>query len=297
MIDCVLIVVAYRSTAALGRLLESVPDAVDGLSWHVVVVNNDPTADLADVVGAHAHAQLVESGANIGYAGGLNRGLQMAPPARWTAFLNPDLELRPGSIARLTATAGVQDAAVPTIVDDDGVRQWSLRREPTVVAALGDGLFGDRWPRRPSVLSETIRDPVAYGRPGSVDWATGAVLVVATRVAVEVGPWDAERFFLYSEETDYCRRLRARGSAIRFVPEAVVQHRGAGSGTSDALHALQEVNRVRYFRKWHGDAESALFTGVIVLKHLLRIHRREARASVRALVSPGSRTALPGGGR
>lgn len=297
MIDCRLIVVAYRSTPALGRLLESVPGAMDGLSWRVVVVNNDPAADLSDVVAAHPRSQLVESGANIGYAGGLNRGLQVAPAARWTAFLNPDLCLRPGSIARLTAAAGEHDAAVPTIVDGEGVRQWSLRREPTVLAALGDALFGDRWADRPSVLSETVRDPETYARAGSVDWATGAALVVATPAVGEVGPWDAERYFLYSEETDYCRRLRAHGSTIHFVPEAVVQHQGAGSGTSDALHALQEVNRVRYFRTWHGDVESALFTGVVMLKHLLRIHRREGRAAFRALVSPRSRAALPGDGR
>lgn len=297
MIDCLLIIVAYRSTPALGRLLESVPGAMDGLSWHVIVVNNDPAADLSDVVAAHPRSQLVEAGANIGYAGGLNLGLQVAPEARWTVFLNPDLCLRPGSISRLTAVTGDHDAAVPTIVDGKGVRQLSLRREPTVLGALGDALFGDRWPNRPCVLSETVRDPDDYGHPGAVDWATGAALVVATPAVGKVGPWDAERYFLYSEETDYCRRLRAHGSTIHFVPGAVVQHQGAGSGTSDALHALQEVNRVRYFRTWHGDVTSALFTGVIVLKHLLRIHRREARVAVCALLSARARSTLPGGDR
>lgn len=297
MIDCLLIVVSYRSIPDVRGLLDTVPAAVGDLSWHVVVVNNEPTDDFTRALAAHPESQLVEAGGNVGYAGGINRGLLAAPPTRWTAFLNPDMRLEPGSIARLTEVAGERDAAVPTIVDDDGVRQCSLRREPTILGTIGDGLFGDRWPDRPAVLSETVREPAAYHHPGIVDWATGALLLVPAAVERQVGPWDSERFFLYSEETDYCRRLRGLGASIRFVPDAIVRHRGAGSGTSDALHALQEVNRVRYFHKWHGLVATSGFAGVVVLNNAVRAHRRRGRAALLALVSPSRRTALPGGSR
>lgn len=294
--DCLLVVVCYRSATQLASLLNTVPAALGELSWHTLIVNNDTDDDLGPIVD-RPRCELVESGDNLGYAGGLNRGLLAAPPSRWTVFLNPDLRLAPGSIARLAAAAGDHDVAVPTILDDDGVQQRSLRHEPSLLGSLGDAVFGDRWPGRPPALSEMVRDPARYGRPGAVDWATGAALLVPTDLVSRAGPWDAERFFLYSEETDYCRRLRELGATIRFEPEAVVHHHGAGSGTSDALHALQEVNRVRYFRKWHGALASAGFAGVVIANSLLRSHRRRSRTALNALLSPAARAGLPGGAR
>lgn len=294
-LDCLLVVVSYRSAADIAGLLETVPAALGDLSWRVVVVNNDPADDLTRVVRTHPHAEIVESGRNLGYAGGINRGLRGAPATRWTVFLNPDLRLERGSIARLAQVAGRRDAAVPTIVNDDGTLQCSLRREPTILGSAGDALFGDRWPGRPAVLGETIRDRTTYTRPGVVAWATGALLVVPTPVVRKAGPWDSRNFFLYSEETDYCRRLRDLGVVIRFVPDAVVRHRGAGSGTSDVLHALQEVNRVRYFRKWHGSLATAGFAGVVILNSVFRAHRPRSRAALRALLSSSRRASLPGG--
>lgn len=296
MLDCVLIVVSYRSAHDVQGLLATVPAAVGPLTWRAVIVNNDPTDDLGPVAGACREAVLVEAGANLGYAGGINRGRASAPPSRWTVFLNPDLRLAPQAIARMAAHAGEESAVVPTIMDDAGTVQPSLRREPSILGALGDAVFGNRWPHRPGALSEIIRTCGSYEREGAVDWATGAALLVPTAAAERVGPWD-NRFFLYSEETDYCRRLRASEVPVCFQPSAVVRHRGAGSGTSDALAALLQVNRVRYFRKWHGFSATAGFTAVVVLHNLLRASRPRSRAALRTLLSPGARAALPGGAR
>lgn len=297
MVDCVLIVVSYRSSRDIALLLGTVPAAAEGLSWHVVVVNNDPDDDVNGTVVAYPNVEVVEAGANLGYAGGINLGLAAAPASRFTVFLNPDLRLSPGSLARMATRADDSRAVVPAIRDEAGVVQPSLRREPTITASLGDALFGDRWPERPARLSEIIRERSTYRRAQTVDWATGAALLVPSTVAAQIGPWDSARFFLYSEETDYSRRLREAGVQIHFAPDAVVVHRGAGSGSSDALHALLEVNRARYFRKWHGPLPSSAFAAVVMLHNLLRSHRAASRAAVRALLSSRARDALPGGHR
>lgn len=295
MADCALIVVSYRNTVGLERLLATVPGAAGPLSWHVVVVNNAPEDDLGPLVSGVPEAEVVEAGDNLGYAGGINLGLAAAPTSRWTVFLNPDVMLTAGSLASMARAAGETTAVVPVIEDDHGDLQLSLRREPTLLRALGDTFLGNRWPARPAWLGETILSAAAYERTGEVDWATGAVIMVPTSAVAAVGPWDADRFFLYSEETDYCRRLRANGYPLQVLPEVRVMHEGAGSGTSDALHALQEVNRVRYFRKWHGASETAAFWGVVVLNNVLRSHRRRSRASLQALLTRRIRAALPGG--
>ena len=297
MIDCTLIVVSYRSAEDVAGLLTTVPAAAQGLSWRALVVNNEPTEDLGAAIAHHHGAEVVDAAANLGYAGGINLGMASAPPSRWTVFLNPDLRLRPGALAEMADAAGEDHAAVPRIVDETGAVQASLRREPTVLGSLGDALFGAKWLTRPGWLSEMVHTPSAYETPGTVAWATGAALMVPTAIAHGVGTWDAERFFLYSEETDYCRRLRQRGTDVRFTPRAVVSHRGGGSGASDALYALLEVNRVRYFRKWHGPGASAAFAATAVLNNLLRSHRPRSRAALSALLSSKVRSQLPGGGR
>lgn len=297
MVDCALVIVSYRSAHDIAALLDTVPAAMAELSWQAVVVNNDPADDLAPVVSAHPETVLVQAEANLGYAGGINLGLTAARPSTWTIFLNPDLRLAPGAIAAMAKHAGHDHAVVPKIVDDDGVVQHSLRREPTILGSLGDALFGDRWDKRPSRLAEMVRTASAYDYARRVDWATGAALLVPTTAVEEVGCWDSARFFLYSEETDYCRRLREAGTSVRFLPDAVVSHRGGGSGTSDQLHALLEVNRLRYFQKWHRTLATGAFGAVVMLNNLLRIHRARNRAALRALLLPSARSALPGGQR
>jgi len=299
MIDCVLIIVAYRSGTDLPALIESVPAAVGGRSWQAIVVNNDTSDDIAPLLAPYTRVTLVNANGNLGYSGGLNLGLRSAPESRFIAFLNPDLLLDPGSLDALAGAAGMGAvvAAVPVILDAEGRQHPSLRREPTILGSLGEALFGDRWPTRPLWLTEVLRGEIRYSRPASIDWATGAALLVRTETIGRVGDWDAARFFLYSEETDYCRRIRELGGVIAFTPAAVVRHRGAGSGSSPRLDALLEVNKVRYFAKWHGRASTAVFAAVSLLHSGLRSFRPSGRLALTAILSRGARDGLPGGVR
>lgn len=298
-VDCSIIVVAYRSADDLPALLAGVPEAVGALSWSTIVVDNDPDGDLSALESAYPGTRVIGTGENLGYSGGINRGIAAAPPSRFTVILNPDLTLEPASIERLALAVQHEGVAatVPLILGADGTLQPSLRREPSLLRGLGEAAFGDHWPGRPHWLAELVRDRSAYLSAHEVDWATGAALLIRTDIAERVGDWDEQRFFLYSEETDYCRRIRAAGGTVRFVPDAVVQHRGSGSGSSPALDALREVNRLRYFRKWHSPAASAMFAAVLLLQHTLRIRRATARSTLRALVSRTARAVLPGGPR
>ncbi|ANP74091.1 glycosyltransferase family 2 protein [Cryobacterium arcticum] len=298
-LDCAIILVAYDSDEDIPRLLDSLPAAAADLSYAVLIVDNKAaTSRITALVGQRPRVTVIDAGGNLGYSGGLNVGLAHAPAAEATLFLNPDLVLGPGSIVALLRESRSNGAAVPVVLDTSGRRQLSLRREPTLGRALGDALFGDRWPRRPGWLSETVRQPKDYLAGHDAQWATGAALMVQNHLISAVGGWDAERYFLYSEETDYCRRIRATGASIRFCPAAQVTHAGGGSGSSPALDALLQVNKVRYFRKWHGGAATgsltvALFWAVAVLHGLLRPHNPGARLALRALMSPRARATLP----
>ena len=295
MLDVTILVVAYRSAADIPALVASVPEAAGTLSWNMIVVDNSHDETLTHAVGQDSRIEVIDAGGNLGYSGGLNLAAENAPPSRFTVFLNPDLVLNPGCLIRLSEACSVGDvvAALPLVLDAAGVPQPSLRREPSTLGSLGEAVFGDHWPTRPQWMAEMVRDESRYREVGPVDWGTGAALMVRSEILPTIGPWDAERFFLYSEETDYSRRIRSHGYQIMFTPSAVVSHRGGGSGQNTALNALLSVNKLRYYRKWHGPVAFSGFWIVAVMHNLLRLRRAEARESLRAFFSSTARESLP----
>ncbi|NUR30276.1 MAG: glycosyltransferase family 2 protein [Catenulispora sp.] len=298
-VDCTVITVTYNSADRIAGLLDTLPAAAEGLRVRVIVVDNGSTDDLPAVLAKYPDVVFHPTRQNLGYSGGINAGRELLGETDAVLILNPDLELAPGSVRKLLAALhedGV-GAAVPRFDDEHGEPYPSLRREPSIGRALGDALLGKKWPNRPAGLSEMVWAKEPYERPGDVDWATGAVLAIAWAADEQLGPWDDERFFLYSEETDYARRLRQAGWTIRYVPDAVVTHEGGASGASHGLVALNTVNRVRYFAKYHGRLATAVFRAVVALNEALRIHRPANRYALRVLLSRKRWATLPGGDR
>jgi N-acetylglucosaminyl-diphospho-decaprenol L-rhamnosyltransferase len=290
MASVAIIVVTYNSEACVGDLLASLEDiGADA----VVVVDNGSSDGTVAVVEGFKGVQLVRS-TNIGYAGGINLGIRGAPDADAYLILNPDLSVRPGLLAALTAalTDPHVGLVVPRVLHSDGRRQNSLRREPTLLRAIGFN-----WTGVPA-LSEYVSGEDDYRTPRDVDWALGAAIMLRRECYESVGPWD-ETFFLYSEETDFCLRARDAGWTTRFVPDGVVVHHEGGSGRTAATHQMLILNKVRLYARRHSNAASWVYWGVTLLSEaswVLRGHP-ESRASIRALLRPQSRPYELGLGR
>ncbi|HWF52289.1 MAG TPA: glycosyltransferase family 2 protein [Solirubrobacteraceae bacterium] len=295
-VDCAIIVIAHNSAEHIDRFLDSIPAAAGDLRVRCLLVDNQSSDDTRAIVRRRSDVTMLDSGGNLGYSGGINVGRVRAGPCASLLFVNPDLEFEPGAI--LTLRNGLNapgvGVTVPMMLRPDGQVQPTLRREPTILRALGEALFGDRLPLRPGWLSETIRDPRAYHEARDADWATGAVLCVSSECNGAVGDWDERRFFLYSEETDYAVRVRQRGYRIRYLPGARVLHEPGGSGRPATLDALASVNRLRYYEKYHGRASASLFRAVVALKHLLRYWDPDDRLALRHVCHRASWAELPG---
>jgi GT2 family glycosyltransferase len=279
--DIAVVVVTYNSASQIDHLLTDLRRDAVSLVLRVIVVDNESTDGTADLVAQHDDVNLIRSGGNLGYAGGINRGRAHLGNCTAALVLNPDLRLREGALAAMFSTLARPDvgAAVPRSVCDDADKlDLTLRREPSILGALGDALVGGRrLTGRPKWLTETELRCERYQQPHAVAWATGAAMLIRAEVERAVGNWD-ESFFLYSEETDYCRRIRDRGYLVWFEPKAIVQHSGAGSGTSPTLTSLMVVNRVRYVERHHGRLYAATYRGIVALCEALRargaVHRR-----------------------
>lgn len=285
--DIAVVIVTYNSAHVVGDLLDSLPKALDGLTADVVVVDNGSSDGTADLVAALGVCRVVRS-ANVGYSGGINRGVREAAPAHAILVLNPDVRLRPGSLRPLLAAlreprVGI---AAPRVLTPQGELHLSLRREPTLPRALG------LTRTRLAIFSEYVHDASAYIQPCTVDWALGAVLLMSRECYEALGGWD-ETYFLYSEETDLALRARDAGLLTRYEPRAVAVHIGGQSGRSHRTHAMQIVNRVRLYRRRHGALASWAYYWLVVANQLSRVPRgrRESWPAVVALLRPGRRPA------
>lgn len=285
-VDVAAIIVTYESRACIDRLLDSLRSEAASHTIRAIVADNASSdGTLEHVLDRDPDVLAFGTGANLGYAGAINLAATMIGTARTILILNPDVVIEPGCVdamlSRLDSSGA--GAVVPRIRDADGSISCSIRREPSLLGTLGDALFGARLRRRPARLSETVFAATAYVHAHPIDWATGAAILIDARTARRVGPWD-ERYFLFSEETDYFRRLRAAGATPWFEPAAELTHTEGASGRSPELNALSAVNRIRYARAFRSRSYVAAFRAIAVLAEVLRVGRPQSAGALAAVL-------------
>jgi GT2 family glycosyltransferase len=292
------VVVTYNSADVLPALLASLGPGLHGFAWHLTVADNASADESVRVLKELApETRVIEMGRNAGYAAGINAAVAAAAPHTAVLVLNPDIRLAPGCVGEMLAVMRRRGAGivVPRLSERDGRFSPSLRREPTILRALGDALFGANRIGHVSTLGETITDQRKYAEEMTVDWAEGSMMLIDRRCWQDCGSWD-ESFFLYSEETEYALRARDRGFATVFAPNARALHLGGESTTSPGLWALLTLNRVRLYRRRHGMPRAAVYWAVLLLRELSRaaLGNRCSRLAARSLLSPARLRESPG---
>lgn len=294
--DVAIVVVTYNSANDIANLLLDLRRDGQRLALRVIVVDNDSKDGSAEIVSAETDVTLIRAGGNLGYAGGINRAHPHIGNCANVLILNPDLRVRRHAIEAMHKALmrpGVGAVVPLNLCQHDKQVDSTLRREPSITRALGDGIVGGRWlHRRPHWLSETELRPESYTCAHAVDWATGSAMMIRADVERLVGDWN-EDFFLYSEETDYCRRIREQDRLVWFEPAAVVEHVGGGSGTSAELSTLATVNRVRYVESCHTRAYAAAFRASIALTEAMRAHRPARRTALQFILNRDRWNDLP----
>jgi len=195
-------------------------------------------------------------------------------------LISPDIELQKGTLAALVdyLEQHPNAAAVgPRLLDPDGHPQPSPQRFPSLRAA-----FARQWTPIAKSLGVEAPAPLEPATSGSVDWIPGSCMLLRRSAFQQVGFLD-EGYFLYFEETDWCRRARCAGWEIHYEPNVTVVHSG-GEIAEDADEALVPelrrgyfaTSRRRYFRKHHGQTTALLIEAI----HALSAFAKTAKVSL-----------------
>jgi N-acetylglucosaminyl-diphospho-decaprenol L-rhamnosyltransferase len=240
----------------------------------VLVLDNASDDGSADAVRARGdEIRLIALDRREGKAANDSRLLREAR-GRYCLLLNEDSEPRPGAVEALVAALEADPhaaAAGAQLLDSNGSPVPCAWRFPGWGTALAGVFFLHR--------RFTVQSRASETRP--VDWVQSSALLVRREAADQVDYLDPE-FFVYSDETDFCRRLQDRGWRVLFVPAAqAVHHDQMASDLEGARRRVVEYhrNRDRYIRKHRGPWSAAMMRPLLAFPYLLR--------TLAALAMPG----------
>lgn len=229
-------------------------------SAEVLVVDNASFDGSAEMVACEFadSVRLLRSGVNLGFGAANNLAMEAAQ-GRHLVLLNSDAFLRPGALTRALARMDTDSAAGiggARLIGRDGAPQPSARTFHSIAGtALVLSGLAERISRR------ITRMDCETAGPAAVDWVTGAFMILRREALARAGLFDPA-FFLYFEEVDLCRRVKAAGFRVMYWPDVVVTHLGGESSRTLDEHVFSDGEaqvvlwRMRstllYFRKHHG---------------------------------------------
>jgi N-acetylglucosaminyl-diphospho-decaprenol L-rhamnosyltransferase len=271
--QCLSSVFAVRSSA-----VEDAPSAASlEPRTEVIVVDNASTDGSPDMVCAEfPDVRLVVNQENRGFTAANNQGLDLSQ-GRTLLLLNPDTEVVGDALATMVRYMDAHPevgALGPQLRYPDGSPQSSRRRFPTFATALVESTVIQEWWADNRVLRRYYMADTPNDAIQPVDWLVGACLLVRRPLYEQVGGLD-EGFFMYSEEMDWCRRFKAAGWQVVYLPTAtIIHHEGKSSEqVVPARHIHFQTSKIRYFRKHHGALQAEVLRWFLLVTYVYQLAR------------------------
>ncbi len=288
------VIVNWNVRELLRRCLMSIyinwrlpPEALE-----VIVVDNASHDGSSEMVCREfPQVTLIANQDNLGFTAGNNQALKQVR-GRYVMLLNPDTEVLGEALTALVDYADAHPevgVVAPKLLNADGSVQSSRRRFPTMATAFLESTVLQQWWADNSILRAYYMQDRSDDEIQQVDWSVGACLMVRREVIEQVGLLD-DSFFMYSEEMDWCYRIKQAGWQIVYFPGAQVIHYGGQSSRQviAAQHIHFQRSKIRFFRKHHGPLQATLIRLFLLLNYLYQLtveslkwlvgHKRPMRA-------------------
>lgn len=212
-----------------------------------IIDNSDRDNNLETSLAKFDDVKYLKQEKNCGFGAGHNKVLDLID-SKYHAIVNPDIILKEDAFTPLLSYLDRNDCGMvaPKILDENGELIGAYRLDPTpfdmFIRMFLKGMFRKRKARH------TMQD-MDYDKPFKVPFVQGSFLVIRSDLFKRLKGFD-ERFFLYMEDADLCRRVNSV-STLMYCPDASVVHRwGQGSHKSLKLFRMHVASMIKYFRKW-----------------------------------------------
>lgn len=258
--DLSVIIVNYNSRDKTVSCLKSIWQAdLAGLSHEIILVDNNSSEEV-EAAAKEIASDLIFIGSqrNLGMGGGNNLGIKKAR-GEHILILNPDAKVKPGAIKKMMEySAAHPEAGIvgPKLLNADGSLQYSCLRFPNFFTPVLRRTFIGKIAGKN--LADFLMKGFNHNEAAQVDWIMGSCLLIKKSVLDRVGPFD-ERFFMYFEDTDLCRRVWQAGFKVVYYPAAEVIHDHARASAqkpwyiapfTSRLSRIHIASGLKYFFKW-----------------------------------------------
>lgn len=264
--DVSVIIVNWNTSGLLLQCLNSIYSGDIRVAFEVIVVDNGSSDDSVSLIEKDFPAVLVlKNDRNVGFARANNQGIS-AGTGRYFLLLNSDTIVLPGAVDALVRVADQYPelgVVGPKLLNMDHTLQKSWASFPSFLSELIGKNFRIRRP--------VTNSPHAY----EVDWIMGACMLVRSSTIEDVGKLD-ENYFFYSEEIDWCFRIKKKNWKIWYISNAEIYHLGGGSANRARFIQLARLyqGKLLYFQKYHGSFMATLLRYGLALANTLGVIRR-----------------------
>ncbi|MBU0572122.1 glycosyltransferase [Patescibacteria group bacterium] len=257
-----IIIVHYKDKRRLFDCVLSIKQNKPKVSFEVIVVDNDEKATIRKTLKAKFKwAKYIRSPGNIGYGAGNNLGAKYAK-GRYLFILNPDTKIILGSIDKLINFLEKNKRAglvAPNLVDEKGkiFPQLGSKKLTPLRGIVALSFLNKLFPNNPISKKYWLTD-VPMNKKRQVDVVPGSAFLIRRQVFEKAKGFD-ENFFLYFEESDFCKRVKELGFSIYIIPNAQILHFWKpGKPDTKKAKIIFAQSRFYYFRKHYGIASALI---------------------------------------
>lgn len=265
-----ILIVNWNVRDYLAACLDSIRRGADGLTCEVIVVDSASTDQSVQMLHErYPWVRVIAEATNVGFTRGNNIALAAAQ-GELVLLLNPDTKIIDDALIRMVRfMQDTPDIGVlgPRTLNTDGTPQSSRRRFPKLITAIFESTWLQPYaPRR--VLDHYYARDVADDAIADIDWVQGSALMTRRVIYEQLGGLD-ERYVMFSEELDWCRRIRNAGWRAIYLGTARIIHHG-GKSTEQVVankHIYFQQSKLRYFRKFHGPLVAGILRAFLVVSY------------------------------
>jgi GT2 family glycosyltransferase len=222
-LDLSIIIVTYNSEKHIFDLINSIKKSKDNLNKEIIIIDNFSQDETVKILKQNSREiQLIESKINLGFSRAVNLGIKQSK-GQYILLLNPDTKIKNTCLEKMVRFARENEsmgAMVPRLVDPNGKPQASAFHFPSINNAIRAYFFNQK---------EYFGKYLPPNRITNLDIAVMAAFLIPKKTIEKIGLLN-EKYFLYYEDIDYCRRLKKHKLSLYYLPSAKVIHIHGASG-------------------------------------------------------------------
>lgn len=247
-----IIIVEYKNTDIIKEAITSIQKHFINFDYEIFVISNsDYSEDVRKNLSiSFPNVHFIFNQKNLGFAKANNQGIKQSN-SEFVLLINPDTKVVDNGISyaiNLMKTNSKIAVIGPKIFDKNGKVQDSCREFITINKLIFRAL------KRTINGKSAVLEKIEYSKTQPVDWISGACILVRRSAIDDVGLMD-ERYFMYDEDMDWCRRFWQHGWEVWYLPHLMIEH-NATRKSANYLNLFNKLlwvhmeSHLKYFHKW-----------------------------------------------